>query len=134
MRYTVLLADDNDDLREEVAWLLRAEGYRVLTAADGVCALERLNAFHVDALLLDWNMPRLGGSGVLAALSQDPRFAHLAVIVATAEPERVPAGPPLVVKPFALDHLLDTLRSALEPASERANARGRESSRSIAAR
>jgi CheY-like chemotaxis protein len=134
MPYTVLIADDNDDLREEVAWLLRSEGYRVLTAADGVYAMERLNAVRVDALLLDWNMPRLGGSGVLAAVSPDPRFAHLAVIVATAEPERVPAGVPIIAKPFAVDHLVDTLRAALQPASERARTGEREPSRLTAAR
>ena len=91
MQYTVLVADDNNDLREEIAWLLRAEGYRVLTASDGICALEHLHAGHVDALVLDWNMPRLGGSGVLAAVSRDARLADLAVIVATAEPEHVSA-------------------------------------------
>jgi CheY-like chemotaxis protein len=89
MQYTVLVVDDNDDLREEVAWLLRTEGYRVLTAADGINALERLDAGHIDALVLDWNMPRMGGSGVLAAVARDPRLADLAVVVATAEPERV---------------------------------------------
>jgi|SRR6187551_2302551 len=134
MQYTVLIADDNDDLREEVAWLLRAEGYRVFTAADGVYALERLNAVRIDALLLDWNMPRLGGSGVLAAVSQDPRFANLAVIVTTAEPERVPAGVSVLAKPFVVDHLVDTLRAALEPASERARTSDREPARSLAAR
>ena len=133
MQYTVLVADDNDDLREEVAWFLRAEGYRVLTAADGVYALERLNAVRIDVLLLDWNMPRLGGAGVLAAVAQDPRLADLAVIVATAEPERVPPGVPVLAKPFVLDHLVDALRSALEPASERAT-RSPEPSRLSATR
>jgi CheY-like chemotaxis protein len=135
MQYTVLVADDNDDLREEVAWLLRGEGYRVLTASDGVYALERLYAAHVDALLLDWNMPRLGGSGVLTALSQDARFAHLAVIVATAEPERVTTerSIPILAKPFCVEHLVDVLRSALEPARGSAIRPGGEPSRRLTA-
>jgi CheY-like chemotaxis protein len=122
MQYTVLVADDNDDLREEVAWLLRAEGYRVFTAADGIYALERLSAEHIDALVLDWNMPRLGGSGVLAAVARDPLLADLAVVVATAEPERVSTERPMPVlaKPFCLERLVDVLRAALEPARGRA--------------
>lgn len=113
MQYTVLVADDNDDLREEVAWLLRAEGYRVVTASDGICALEHLHAGHIDALLLDWNMPRMGGSGVLAAVSQDARLTDLAVIVATAEPDRVSTERPMPIlaKPFSLARLVGLLRS-----------------------
>ena len=113
MQHTVLVADDNDDLREEIACLLRAEGYRVLTAADGIHALKRLYAVRTDALLLDWNMPRLGGSGVLAALLEDARLADVAVIVATAEPEHAPAGLPILAKPFRLERLVEVLRAAL---------------------
>jgi chemosensory pili system protein ChpA (sensor histidine kinase/response regulator) len=126
MQYTVLVADDNDDLRGEVAWLLRAEGYRVLTAADGIDALERLYAGHIDALVLDWNMPRLGGSGVLAAVSRDARLADLAVIVATADPERVSTERPMPIlaKPFSLAGLVDVLRATLETARGRADRSG----------
>jgi CheY-like chemotaxis protein len=133
MQYTVLVADDNDDLREEVAWLLRGEGYRVLTASDGIQALERLRAVPTHALVLDWNMPRLGGSGVLAALSRDARFAGLAVIVATAEPERVATERPMPIlaKPFCLEHLVDVLQSALEPTRGRAMRPGGEPSRRL---
>src|SRR5688572_9182170 len=137
MQYTVLVADDNDDLREEVAWLLRAEGYRVLTAADGIYALERLYAGHIDALVLDWNMPRLGGSGVLAAMSRDARLADVAVIVATAEPERVATERPMPVlaKPFCLARLVDVLRSAVEAApGQPGSPRGVPAPRLIAAR
>ena len=128
MQYTVLVADDNDDLREEVAWLLQTEGYRVLTASDGVYALEHLYAGHIDALVLDWNMPRLGGSGVLAAVFQDERLADLAVIVATAEPERVSTERPMPIlaKPFSLAGLVDVLRSALDDGDQPAADRPRQ--------
>jgi two-component system chemotaxis response regulator CheY len=122
MQYTVLVADDNDDLREQLECCLAAEGYRVMTAADGVDALERLRAVPIDVLVLDWNMPRLGGSGVLAALSRDPSLVDLAVIVATAEPEAVSTGWPILAKPFPLDRLVAALRSTLEPARARAPA------------
>jgi CheY-like chemotaxis protein len=57
----VLVADDNQLVRESFVELLRSEGYEVLTAADGVQAVELAEQWHPQVVLLDIHMPRLSG-------------------------------------------------------------------------
>lgn len=59
--YKVLVADDNELVRESFVELLRAEGYDVRTAADGVQAVEMAEQWRPQAVLLDIHMPRLSG-------------------------------------------------------------------------
>ena len=65
---TVLLAEDDDRLRETLAEIIAMRGYRVIEAADGERALEQLSAEQVEVLILDLHMPRLDGLGVLERL------------------------------------------------------------------
>ncbi len=71
---TVLVADDDDDLRDLIAETLRSDGYTVVEARDGCEALDYLTyaldipALRPDILLTDVRMPRLSGLGVLEAL------------------------------------------------------------------
>jgi CheY-like chemotaxis protein len=71
---TVLVADDDEDLRSLVAAILRAEGHRVVEAHDGAELLDRLRGalegsdVHPDVVLTDVLMPKLSGLGVLDAL------------------------------------------------------------------
>ena len=58
---TVLLVDDNVSVRESLARLLRMEGYDVVEAADGLEALERLDAARPDVVVTDLRMPRMHG-------------------------------------------------------------------------
>jgi CheY-like chemotaxis protein len=67
-RGVVLVADDDDPLRETVAEILSGEGYTVLQAENGEKALEVLRHHDVDVLVLDLAMPRLDGLAVLTSL------------------------------------------------------------------
>ena len=68
----VLVADDNDGIRDTTAAILRAVGYTVTEAQDGEAALEELaqNPFHV--VVLDERMPKLNGTEVVRTLSPEP--------------------------------------------------------------
>jgi CheY-like chemotaxis protein len=57
----VLVADDNDLVRESFVELLKGEGYDVRTAADGLQAVELAEQWHPQVVLLDIHMPRLSG-------------------------------------------------------------------------
>jgi two-component system KDP operon response regulator KdpE len=104
----VLVADDDDILREGIARLLRAKGYRVVTVRDGIEAMGVLRrTAAIDLLLLDLNMPRLDGTGVLAGLSRERRLPNLAVVVMTAAPDRAPPSVTTIAKPFDVDSLLE---------------------------
>jgi CheY-like chemotaxis protein len=81
---TILIADDKDSSRELIRALLERSGYRVQEAADGTQALEQARSIGPDLILLDLQMPRLDGFGVLRELRQDARFHNVPVVALTA--------------------------------------------------
>jgi two-component system chemotaxis response regulator CheY len=114
----VLVVDDDESIRESLRLILEDSGYGVLEATDGVMALNILRATpHSMIVLLDLMMPRLDGTGVLAAVADDPRLAtHHAYILMTAgrrtlNPSLVKLlaelSIPVLPKPFELDAILE---------------------------
>jgi two-component system chemotaxis response regulator CheY len=81
----VLAVDDSTSMRQMLAHTLRAGGYDVLEAVDGVDALERLAGASVDAVITDQNMPRLDGVALTRALRADERWRTLPVLILTTE-------------------------------------------------
>lgn len=82
---SILLVDDEADVAQGLAALLRARGYEVEIARDGLEALGRLEREPLpDLVLLDYEMPQLDGEEVLARLRREARTAHLPVLLATA--------------------------------------------------
>ena len=79
----VLYADDDPILREFAAVHLATETCDVVTAEDGVAALEEIGRIRPDILLLDLEMPRMDGFEALHRLRGNPSTAHLPVIVVT---------------------------------------------------
>ncbi|HEY7946179.1 MAG TPA: response regulator [Acidimicrobiales bacterium] len=67
---TVLVVDDDEDVRDSTAAILRREGFVVLEAADGAAATWTLASAHVDVLLLDLQLGRTDGTAVLDALEE----------------------------------------------------------------
>jgi len=82
---TVLLVEDEEPLRRVLRELLEREGFTVVEAADGVQALDEVDRSAPDVLVLDLNLPRLDGYGVLNHLRARPSTARLPVIVLTAK-------------------------------------------------
>jgi CheY-like chemotaxis protein len=82
---TVLLVEDEEPLRRVLRDLLEREGFTVVEAADGVQALDEVDRSAPDILVLDLNLPRLDGYGVLSHLRARPSTARLPVIVLTAK-------------------------------------------------
>jgi DNA-binding response OmpR family regulator len=83
-RPRVLVVDDEPLVLELLETTLGLAGYDVVTAGDGVQALEQIRAASPDAVVLDINMPRLDGFGVLAALSAEAFPDPPRVLVLTA--------------------------------------------------
>jgi DNA-binding response OmpR family regulator len=80
----VLLADDDAQMRRLIRTVLQRDGFQVVEAADGLDALEAVETGGVDLVILDVDMPRLDGLGVLEELRAQVRTACLPVIVLTA--------------------------------------------------
>ncbi len=81
---SVLLVDDEDQLRKVMKDLLEREGYEVTEAADGVQALDQVDRHAPDIIVLDLNLPGLDGYGVLNHLRSRPATSDIPVVVLTA--------------------------------------------------
>ena len=88
-RTTVLVVDDNADIRVYVRRHLEAGGYRVVEAGDGEEALVQIRARLPDLVVSDVMMPRLDGLGLCRAIRSDPEtdFVPVLLLTAKASPE-----------------------------------------------
>ena len=82
---SVLIVEDDEDVRGALSAFLEGEGYRVLEASDGAEALTRLRAEHVCVVLLDLWMPGMDGWEFRAEQLRDAALASVPVVVITAD-------------------------------------------------
>jgi CheY-like chemotaxis protein len=119
---TVLLVEDEDQVRHLTRELLTRQGYRVLEASSGrsALALAREHRDRIDLLLTDVVMPQMSGPD----LAREVRSSHPEIRVlfmsgytdtAVALQETLPAGTPFVQKPFTSANLQRKVREALQP-------------------
>jgi CheY-like chemotaxis protein len=85
----VLIAEDDDALRELLEKLLEREGYKVISAADGAVALALIERFPVDVVVSDIDMPRLDGWGLLRTLRADHVTREIPVVLLSAYEDSV---------------------------------------------
>ena len=81
MSKCVMVVDDSVAIRKFVMFALRAQGLTVVTAQDGMEALEKLAHTSVDLVVTDLNMPKLDGYGLVRAIRADREYAELPVII-----------------------------------------------------
>jgi CheY-like chemotaxis protein len=108
----VLIVEDEEDLREMMREALELNGYRVVTASEGVDALAKLA--HIQApclILLDLLMPGMNGWDFYENVRKRPELAAVPVIVHSSAPSRAPQGVTRVLqKPLGIDRLLSTVQ------------------------
>ena len=100
---TVLIADDEQPIREFLAELVEAAGHRAVKAANGREALEVIQAERPDLLLADLMMPLLGGAERCRRLKADPSTASIPVILfssASHRPTAAECADGFLAKPF----------------------------------
>jgi two-component system, chemotaxis family, chemotaxis protein CheY len=109
----VLIVDDSETIRQEVARALSNAGFSVVEACDGIDALERVGESEFSLMILDVNMPRLGGLDLLDRLQQNPKTAKLPVIMLTTEAQRSmierakkSGAKGWLIKPVKMEHLV----------------------------
>jgi CheY-like chemotaxis protein len=112
MSFTILLVEDDVDVREALSETLREEGYSIDCASDGVEALEYLRAgARPGLILLDLMMPRMSGSEFRIAQKNDPALSGLPVVLLSADGRMREKAITLeaagaIRKPINLDELL----------------------------
>ncbi|MCP5329125.1 MAG: response regulator [Steroidobacteraceae bacterium] len=122
MSNVILAVDDSPSMRQMVGQTLRAAGYDVIEAADGVEALEVAKERVVDVVITDVNMPNMDGITLVTRLRALPSYRLVPLLLLTTEsaPERKAEGKQAgatgwMAKPFNPDQLLATLARVLGP-------------------
>jgi two-component system phosphate regulon response regulator PhoB len=117
---TVLIVDDDPDIRDIATMKLEQAGLTVHTEADGEAGLAAALELTPDVLLLDWMMPRLTGLEVCARLREHPPTAQTPVILLTAKAQEADiergfaaGATDYIVKPFSPRELVARVSAAL---------------------
>ncbi len=117
---TILVVDDDADLRVSLASVLEEVGYRIEHARSGALAMDAITMAPPDLILLDLMMPDGNGWDVLDMLSKTPKASHLPVIVISAYASSIPSGArALLKKPIGRDELLAAVSCQLPGPSSR---------------
>lgn len=114
---TILVVDDEPQIRRVMRTTLTAEGYAVIEARDGAEALEKLRSERPDLVLLDMNMPVMDGLQTCREIRSGSEVPIIMLTVRSAEKDKVRAldagADDYVVKPFSIQELLARVRALL---------------------
>lgn len=115
---TVMVVDDEPDLLELVAYNIRQDGHEVLTATNGLAALEMVKSRQPDVVVLDVMMPGLSGLEVARRLRSQTETASIPIVMLTAraeekhELEGLDAGADdYISKPFSMQVLIARVKA-----------------------
>ena len=129
---TVLVVDDDPDIRELITWKLTQAGYSTVAVGDGEAAVLAATSGDAtgrapDLILVDWMMPKMTGIEVCQALRDNPVTARIPIILLTAKAQEVEvergfaAGvDDYIVKPFSLREMLGRVQAVLARSEARA--------------
>ena len=113
----ILVVDDEPQIRRIMRTTLTGAGYEVDDAKTGEEALEKVREFRPDLVLLDINMPGMGGVAACRVLREDTNIAIIMLTVRNTEKDKIEAldagADDFVVKPFSTPELLARIRAAL---------------------
>ena len=89
MPKTIVIADDEPHVLRSIEFILKKQGYRVVTATNGEEALERVKSNNPDLVFLDIQMPKMDGNTVLRKLREETQFQDLYIVMITAKGQEV---------------------------------------------
>ncbi len=117
----ILIADDNENIREALTYLLEDQGYLLSLAKDGAETLLRVKEVRPDILFLDIMMPGMNGYDVCRAIKSDPELKDIYVIMLTAKGQvaeqergREVGADEYIVKPFSPMEILAKIKNILD--------------------
>lgn len=125
----ILVVDDEENIRELLAFNLTREGHQVITAADGVSAINKAREGNIDLIILDLMLPGLDGLEVCRRLRAEEATRPIPIIMLTAKSEELDkvvgleiGADDYVTKPFSPRELIARVKVQLRHQVERAQA------------
>lgn len=122
---SILLIEDNRDIRENISELLEMSGYKVLSADNGKTGVQMAKKHKPNIIVCDIMMPELDGYGVLNILANDPNTSNIPFIFLTAKTESTDirkgmnmGADDYITKPFEDAELLKAIEVRLEKVSK----------------
>lgn len=116
----ILIAEDEPDIRELVAFTLRFAGHEVIATSNGEEALHKASEINPDIILMDVRMPRMTGYDACRAMKADPLLKNIPVVFLSAKGQDseiqtgLEAGAEdYLLKPFAPDQLTERVKVIL---------------------
>ena len=116
----ILIAEDERDIRDLVAFTLRFAGYEIFAASNGEEAVEMAPKVNPDLILMDVRMPRMTGYEACKAMKANPDLKDIPVVFLSAKGQEseiqqgLEAGAEdYLLKPFAPDKLTESVKSIL---------------------
>jgi DNA-binding response OmpR family regulator len=113
----ILIADDEPNIRETLAFILEMEGFDVTAVSDGAQALEAIRRLRPPVVLLDAMMPRMDGFAVCRGIRAVPELSGVTIVMLSALGQKTDRARALaagadhyVTKPYDEDELLALLR------------------------
>lgn len=118
IKRTILIVEDNSELRENTAELLQLGGYNVITAPDGRKGLEQILKFKPDLVLCDILKPRTGGIDLLKKKMKNSEISKIPVIFLSAgsappSPDQMEKPDAYLSKPFTYEQLINIVKNYL---------------------
>ncbi|MDQ1266955.1 MAG: two-component system, chemotaxis family, chemotaxis protein CheY [Bacteroidota bacterium] len=84
MAKIILVVDDSSSVRKFITLALKLKGYKVITAMDGMEAMEKLSNNQVDLVVTDLNMPNVDGIKLIKSIREYPEYENLPIIILTS--------------------------------------------------
>jgi two-component system chemotaxis response regulator CheY len=120
MTKTILAVDDSGSLRQMVVFSLRAAGYQVVEAVDGMEGLEKARTQVFDLVLTDQNMPRMDGITLIKSLRAIASYQKVPILMLTTEASddmkskgRAAGANGWLVKPFDPQRLTEVVKKLI---------------------
>lgn len=114
-KYKILVVDDESEITDSIAYMLKREGYEVETAYDGKEALEKINIFSPDVIVLDVMMPEFNGYDICKSIEKEN---NIGIIMLTAKAGLIDkvlglelGADDYLTKPFEMIELLARIKS-----------------------
>jgi len=122
----ILIVDDEPDIVQLISYNLKKEGFHIATALDGEEALKKVREGHFDLVILDLMLPGIHGMELCRILRNNPKTAHIPIIMLTARGEESDkvrgletGADDYMTKPFSPKELMARVKAILRRSKER---------------